>query len=48
MLQTKIMQTFDEAKQGYFGDHPGNLKVPGTPFTFQNVNGVWKENGDGI
>ena len=48
MLQTKIMQTFDEAKQGYFGDHPDKLKAPGTLVTFQNVNGAWKENGDGI
>ena len=42
------MHTFDESKQGSFGDHPDNLKVPGTLFTFQNVNGLWKENGDGI
>ena len=47
-VQTRLLRRFDESRQGHFGDHPKDLKAKGLLFAFQNVNGVWKENGEGV
>ena len=47
-IQTKIVREFSENKQGHYGDHPSMLRGSGLVVAFQNVNGLWKDRGEGL
>ena len=48
LFQTKIVRRIPETKDRHYGDDPEQLTLNGLLFTFQYVNGVWKEKGDGM